>query len=68
MSQSTVERILDLIEHLSETDREVLQRRLAERAEAQWRREAERPRKEAKARGIDQKAIDEAVRKLRYGT
>jgi hypothetical protein len=46
---------------------ELLQQRLAERAEAEWRKEAEQARREAKACGVDQAAIDEAVRKRRYG-
>lgn len=36
-------------------------------AEAEWRREAEEARKVARARGIDQAAIDRAVEKARYG-
>lgn len=65
MSQVTVEHILDLIDQLSDPDRELLQRQLAARAEAEWRREAEDARRQAKARGIDQAAIDAAIRKRR---
>lgn len=67
MSQVTVEHILAMIDQLSDPDRELLQRRLAARAEAEWRREAEDARRQAKARGIDQAAIDAAIRKRRYG-
>lgn len=68
MSQSAVDDILKMIDGLSQTDRAVLEQQLSERAEAEWRSEAEVARKQAKERGIDQAAIDEAVRKHRYGT
>ena len=67
MPQATVEQILDLIEQLPERDREALDQQLAERAEAEWRREAERARREATRRGIDESAIDETIRRRRYG-
>ena len=67
MSQATVEHILDMIDQLSDRDRERLQRQLADRAESEWRQEAEEARRQAKARGIDQAAIDAAIRKRRYG-
>jgi hypothetical protein len=67
MNQTTVEHILDLIDQLSEGERELLQRRLAARAEAEWRQEAEDARRQAKTRGIDHAAIDAAIRKRRYG-
>jgi len=67
MSQSAVQDILKMIDGLSATDREVLDQHLSERAEAEWRREAETARQQAKERGIDSAAIDEAVRKHRYG-
>ena len=67
MSQSTVQRILHEIDSLSESEREQLDLRLEQRAEAEWRQEAERARREAKARGIDQATIDETIRQHRYG-
>lgn len=67
MSQATVEHILDLIDQLSDRDRELLQSQLSARAEAEWRQEAEEARRQARARGIDQAAIDAAIRKRRYG-
>jgi hypothetical protein len=67
MSQTTVEHILDMIDQLSDRDRELLQRQLAARAEMEWRQEAEAARRHARARGIDQAAIDAAIRKRRYG-
>lgn len=67
MSQSPVQQILRMIDTLSECDRDALHQELLERAEAQWRREAETARRQAKAHGIYEAAIDEAIRKLRYG-
>ncbi len=65
MSQSPVQDILQMIDKLSESDRKVLEQHLSERVEAEWRSEAEAARGQAKARGIDQSAIDEAIRKHR---
>ena len=67
MSQSTVQQILAEIDSLSESEREQLDLRLEQRAETEWRRESQQARREAKERGIDQAAIDEAIRKHRYG-
>ena len=66
MSQATVEYIIDMIDQLSDSDRELLQRQIVERAEAAWCQEAAEARRQAKARGIDQAAIDAAIRKRRY--
>jgi len=66
MSQTTVQHILKMIDQLPEADRESLEQRLEQRAEAEWRAETLKARKEANARGIDQETIDEAIRKLRY--
>jgi hypothetical protein len=68
MSQSAVEDILKMIDGLSVTDRETLERQLFERADAEWRQDANIARAEARARGIDQAAIDQAVRNLRHGS
>ena len=67
MTQTTVEHILDLIEQLPAREREALDQQLAERAETEWRREAEQARREAERRGIDEATIDEAIRRRRYG-
>lgn len=67
MTQATVKQILDLIEQLPDREREALDRQLAERAETEWRREAEQAQREAAVRGIDQAAIDEVIRTRRYG-
>ena len=68
MSRATVEQILTMIDGLATEDRELLERRLGERLEAEWRREAAAARREATVRGVDQAAIDAAVRKHRYGS
>ncbi len=67
MGQTNIQQILEMIDRLSESDRELLEQRLAKRTEAEWREEAEQASRQAKARGIDQTAIDEAIRKRRYG-
>jgi len=67
MSQSSIQHILSLIDALPETDREVLEQELLERAEAEWRQEAEKARREAEVRGIDQSVIDDTIRRHRYG-
>ena len=67
MSESTVDDILRMIDGLTESDRAILQQQLFERAEADWRREAEVARRQAEERGIDQAAIDKAVDEHRYG-
>lgn len=68
MSRSAVKGILKMIDGLSESDRELLEQQLYRRVEAEWQREAEEARRQAKARGIDQAVIDEAVRKHRHGS
>ena len=68
MSQSAVQNILKMVDGLSASDREILDQQLSERAEAEWCSEAEAARQQAKERGIDQAAIDEALLKHRYGT
>jgi hypothetical protein len=66
MNQSNVQTILDQIEQLPEADRLLLDQRLAERAEAEWMREAEAARRLARERGVDQAAIDQAIHDFRY--
>jgi len=58
--------ILHRIEQLPEEDRLLLEKRLIEIAEAEWKREAEDARRIARDRGLDQAAIDQAIRDLRY--
>ena len=61
-----VRQLLERIGQLPEEDRMVLEERLAELAEADWKREAEQARQLARERGLDQAAIDQAVHDLRY--
>lgn len=67
MALTTVQRILELIDRLSEDDRELLEERLAHRVETAWLEEVEDARRKAEERGIDQDAIDLAIRTHRYG-
>ena len=67
MTQSSVQTILDQIEQLPEADRLLLEQRLAELAEAEWKREADAARCLARERGVDQAAIDQAIHNLRHG-
>ena len=67
MSEATVENILTLIDGLADDERALLQQRLDERAEEVWRTEVDLARPEAQRRGIDQAAIDDAIRTRRYG-
>ena len=66
MSVGTVEEILRQIDALPVEDRRLLEERLAEHAETEWRREAEAARRVASERGLDQAAIDAAVQAVRY--
>ena len=61
-----VREILHRIGELPEEDRLILEVRLTEIAEAEWKREAEDARRIARERGLDQAAIDQAIRDLRY--
>jgi hypothetical protein len=63
-----VEAIWQPIERLEEADQLILEQRLHELLEAEWRREAESARAAARERGIDQQTIDDAVEELRYGS
>jgi len=67
MSQLSVQTILDQIEQLPQADRVLLEQRLAELAEAEWKREAEAARRLARERGVDQAANDQASHNLRHG-
>ena len=67
MSEAVLE-ILNRIERLPAEDRLVLERRLAEMAESEWRREADTARRIARDRGLDQAAIDRAIEDVRYSS
>jgi hypothetical protein len=56
-----VQEILERIGRLTEEDRLALEERLAELAEADWRREADSARRIARERGLDQAAIDQVI-------
>ena len=66
MSQTTVENIVKVIESLSDADRELLDKRLAEIDESRWQQEAAEARDIARKAGIDQANIDQTIHKLRY--
>jgi hypothetical protein len=61
-----VQEILHRIQKLPEEDRLLLEEHLGQLAEAEWKREAEEARQQAREQGIDQAAIDRAVEKIRY--
>jgi hypothetical protein len=65
MSEAVLE-ILQRIQQLPDDDRLLLEERLAEIAEAEWKREAEVARRIARERGLDHMAIDQAVNDVRY--
>ena len=66
MSEVAVRDTLERIAQLPGEDRVLLDERLTELGEAEWRREAEAARAEARMRGIDQAAIASAAEELRY--
>jgi hypothetical protein len=67
MSHGAVNEILEKIDQLPSEERMILEQELAQRAEREWRQAAEEARRIAQERGLDQAAIDEAVREVRYG-
>ena len=67
MSQADVQTILDQIERLPEADRLLPEQRLAELADAEWKREAEAARRLARERGVDQAVMGQAIHDLRHG-
>jgi len=66
MSETTVREILERIDELPADERALLEQRLAERAESEWHREANTAREIARERGLDQAAIDDAIRRTRH--
>ncbi len=52
-----VDAILEMINNLPPSDREILEKKLAEQLEEEWRKEAEIARGLAKDKGIDESAI-----------
>lgn len=63
-----VDAILQQIQSLDEADRLILEQRLLEITENDWKREVEVARTAAHDRGIDQRKIDDAITELRYGS
>lgn len=68
MSAIAVHAIFDQIKQLSSDDRSLLDQLLTQLESFEWQREAERARKLAEARGLDQSRIDNAVASVRYGS
>ena len=67
MNRVAVNDILDRIKQLPMEDRLLLDELLAEEEDQEWREEAAKAREVARKRGIDQGAIDRAVRAVRHG-
>jgi hypothetical protein len=65
MSAIAVQDIIEQIKQLPEADRLLLERRLTELAESEWRLAANQAREDARAKGIDQTTIDRAIDDLR---
>ena len=68
MSPTTVDNIIEQIQQLSPEDRLLLETRLSDISEAEWRKETITARHLAKDRKIGQKEIDDAVRQIRYNS
>lgn len=65
MRQAKVHDILDQILQLPAEDRLRLDELLAQQEEREWREEAARARRTASEQGLDQEAVDRAVRAVR---
>ena len=63
MSQATVQSILEMIDQLSDVDREQLEGRLEQRVEAEWRREAQKAKGEVQVEA--QRIVEEAHARAR---
>lgn len=68
MLKPLLKEILAEIENLEPTDRLLLDRELARRAEKQWKSESTKARKGARRRKIDQPLIDRLIERRRYGS
>ena len=67
MSPATVDEILELIEKLPDQERVLLETRLAQRLDEDWSRAVAENRRVAGERGIDERAIEDAIHRRRYG-
>lgn len=65
MSRATVLDLLERIGELPDEDRRLLDDLLAEQEDREWEREAVKARERARHEGVDQEAIDRAVREVR---
>lgn len=65
MSTVAIEDILQRIATLPEEERALLEERLSGLVEADWQKMAIEARREGQRRGLNQAAIDQAVRELR---
>lgn len=63
-----VDAILQQIQSLNEADRLILEQRLLEIAENDWKQKVEVARVAAHDGGINQRKIDDAITELRYGS
>ena len=66
INATAVQEILERIEQLPMEERLLLENRLAELSEIEWRREADQARSKARAVGLDQAKIDQAIEELRH--
>ena len=67
MSRTAVDEILARNKELPDDDRVVFDALLAQEEEAEWHEEAAKAKESARARGIDQEAIDRVIQAVRYG-
>ena len=68
MATATIQKIMELIDGLSEEERVLLDEQLRQRAEEEWEQCAAEMRARAKAKGITQEMIDEECMRFRYGS
>ncbi len=67
MSVEKVHELIEQIQGLSPGERLLFDDLLAEHEEREWRQGAGELRRIARAKGIDQQAVDRAVARVRYG-
>lgn len=67
MSHPRVDHVLELIDQLTEQDRLVLEKRLAQRLEAEWKKSVAENCQIAAQRGITEEMVDRAIHRRRYG-
>jgi hypothetical protein len=67
MSPASVERVLELIDRLSDDERLILEKQLSQRLDAQWDEAVAENRRVAQERGITEEMVDRAIHRRRYG-